>query len=643
MIIARITAGLCNQMYFFSTAYALSKEWKEELVLDIGIDGAQEWFYLLDEFNLPSYKKMIYPTRYYVNKSYHKMPLELQEKVVITDEKYFEQAGEYLTIPKEKFQAEYPHKDIYLKGTFLSRQMFTKYLDDLRKIFTLREPSEFVNAFEKVIKDITAIGVHVRRQGFTVLGDDNGISFFKAAIVHMRQLYSNARFYIFSDELDYVKEYLGTADDIFYVDAMNGFRGDVEEFVCLTKCHHYILTRRSTYGRMAEILNDCEDKVSVLYGKNTWNDSEDRFHFLPDEEVEQLSKLFEYHEMNYDFNINVLQGKTEDELKKLFISIGLDSGKITGEDRKKIIYKKAQLYVKVGKLAQAIHLCNLLEEQLGEDRKEFHEFYSELLYNCGRKREALVEYICAARKSGPPKEILQRRQYVDYKKLPQTDSKHFIIVQYGKYSSQYLSEMQMIGLILGRMGNEVSFVFKRNMPENSEENQNNFVMRNWESNVDNKWFDLLLNNGFSIGRFFYGYPCYDYSSVINNKGKQIRKIIDKYPDKEAIIIGRDPEIMTTDFSAKRVFIDFSEPFDEAYLKDRVGQSNINSMYECADIIVTRDRIYEKNDQQVIQIDESLLVKSLYCVNKEVLYDDLTMYTDDYLDIALKIASATSSD
>lgn len=642
MIIARITAGLCNQMYFFSTAYALSREWKEELVLDINIDGFWEWIYLLDEFNVSSYRKIIYPVRYNVSESYHKMPIELQKKVAIIDETYFEQEGEYLTIPQEKFQADFPNKDIYLKGTFLSRQMFTKYLDDLRRIFTLREPSEFVSEFVKSIDNVTAIGVHVRRQGFTVLGDDNGMIFFKAAIVHMRQLYINAKFYIFSDELDYVKKNLGTADDIFYVDAMNGFRGDVEEFVCLTKCHHYILTRRSTYGRMAEILNDHADKVSVLYGENTWNDSEDRFHFLSDEDVERLSKLFEYHEMNFDFDINVLQGKSDDELKKLFIRIGLDSGKISGDNRKEIIYKKAQFYVKVGKLTQAMHLCNLLEEQSGEDGKKFHEFYSELLYNCGRKREALVEYIGVAKQSELFKDILRKREYEVYKSLLHSSSKHYIIVQYGKYSSQYLSEMQMIGLILGRMGNEISFVFKKDMPEDLEENQDNLVMRNWENNIDNKWLDLILNNGFSIGRFFYGYPCYDYSNMIGNTNEYMRRIIEKYPDKEAIIIGREPEVMTTDPSIKKVFIDFSEPFDEAYLKDRVGQSNISNMYECADVIVTSEQIKGKNDQEVIQIEEALLMKPLYCVNKEVCYDNLTMYTDDYLDIALKIASTINS-
>lgn len=93
--------------------------------------------------------------------------------------------------------------------------MFTKYLPELRQIFTLKEPSQFVNTFELANRNSIPIGVHIRRKGFSVLGDDNTMDFFKAAIVYMRRLFPYARFYIFSDEIDYIKEHIGAAKDIF--------------------------------------------------------------------------------------------------------------------------------------------------------------------------------------------------------------------------------------------------------------------------------------------------------------------------------------------------------------------------------------------------------------------------------------------
>lgn len=646
MIISKITAGLCNQMYFFSTAYALAKEWNEDFVIDLDKDGNLEWMYLLGEFNLPHHKKITYPLRYHITEDFVKIPSELRKKVTVIDEKYFEEDGEYLTIPKEKFWKEFPGKEIYLKGTFLARQMFTKYLPDLRKIFTLKKPSELVAAFEKASENFTAIGVHIRRQGFAVLGDHNGIDFFKAAIVHMRQLYENARFYIFSDEPDYVKEHLGTASDIFYIDAMNGFRGDVEEFMCLTKCHHYILTRRSTYGRMAEILNDCQDKVSVLYGKNTWNDSEERFHFLEDEEIERLSKRFEYQGIKYDFDINLLNKLSEDALKQEFINISLDSERITAESRRKILCKKAEAYANNGNYKQAIHLCTLLEEQYGENSIAFHKFYGDVLYSGGKSREALVEYIYASKSLEIENRIFETEPYAEYKKLLEKGAdgnrKHYIIAQYGNYTSQYLSQMQMLGIILARMGNEVSFILKKNMPSWEENVSNNDVMINWACTVDNKWFDMILEKGFSIGRLFYGYPCYDFADIISDKKEKLLEISEKYSHLETVLIGREPEIMTIDIPFRKVFVDFSAPFDEAYLKEAVGEADMNKMYECADIIVTRKNVYQNDDKQVLYIDESLLEAPEYNVEKQILYNDLTMYTEDYLDIALRIALAAES-
>ena len=636
-----IVAGLCNQMYFFSTAYTLSREWNEELELDVCIDGCLEWVYLLDEFNLPTYKKILYPTRYNIGKGYHKMPMQLQQKVTIIDEKYFEKDGEYLTIPKEKFLKQYGKRNIYLKGTFLARQMFTKYLPELRQIFTLKEPSQFVNTFELANRNSIPIGVHIRRKGFSVLGDDNTMDFFKAAIVYMRRLFPYARFYIFSDEIDYIKEHIGAAKDIFYVDAMNGFRGDIEEFICLTKCHHYILTRRSTYGRMAEILNDRENKISVLYGENTWNDSEERFHFLSDEQIEDLVQQYDYKKISHDWDIDKILQKPNTEKTKKMLEIGLDSEKITPNDRRKIIYCKAQLCAENGDFKQAVHLCDLLEDQYKEDRVEFHEFYGKVLCCCKREREALVEYIGAAAKSGNAKGILKEPQYAKYKILAESNRKHYIIVQYAKYSSQYLSEMQIIGLILGRMGNEVSFVFKKREPDCIKDNQNNLVMKKWEENVDNKYFALQLNKGFTSGRFSYGYPCYDYDELAYDANVQIQKIAKKYPDKESIIITRDPLVMMTNRPLKKVFVDFSEPFDEAYLKEFLKDAEIEKMYERADIIVTSDQGRVFQNQQIIYSDESLLEQIQFDVDKTVQYNNLTLYTEEYLDMTLKIALAVN--
>lgn len=637
MIFANITAGLCNQMYFFSTAYALAREWGEELVIDADIDGNTESTYLLDEFHMPLCKKIVYPKRYCIGKEYNTVLPQIRERAVVVDETYFEQVGEYVTIPKEKFMSEFPGKDIYLRGVFLTRQMFTKYLPELREIFTLKHPSAFVEEFEKKAQGATPIGVHIRRQSFTVLGDDNGIDFFMAAIVFMRERHKDAKFFIFSDDLGYVKENLGTADDIFYVDAMNGYRGDIEEFVCLMKCRHYILTRRSTYGRMAEILNPFEEKTSVLCGGNTWNDSEDRFKFLSLEDVQRLSKLFKFSKIKKQFCRESLQGKIDGELKRELIQLGQDSEGVSLDDKRWVIYQKAQLYAKEQEYGQAVHLCRLLEDQYGEDSVGFHEFFGDILYKFGKAREACVEYARVARTKGIDTSHCQDAVFSKYGKLLKTGKKkHYIIAQYRNHSTMYISQMQVVGLLLARMGNDVSFIFKRNIitvPEGAL----NTRMMDWERILDNKWMDVILKNGFVMGRFHYGYPCYDYLDVLEHKNEMLNKIADKYPDEETIIVGRDPEILGADVPFQKIFVDFSEPFDEAYLKDNVDEIALKKMYGEASLVVTRDRGCHEKGTKAIRIDDSLLEKVQWMEDVEIPCYGPTTYTEDYLDIALKIA------
>lgn len=638
MVYVKVNAGLCNQMYRFAAAYTLAKEWGEELVIDLDVDGAAEFTYLLDEFKIPSYQKIIYPLRYNVGKEYVKLTPELRKKVAIVDESYYEQVGQYLTIPKEKFEGEFPEKDIYLKGSFFKRQMFEKYLPELRNMFTLKKPSMFVQEFGRKIEHVTAIGVHIRKQGFAVLGDDNGIEFFMAAIVFMRKKYNNTRFFIFSDDIDSVKESLGAADDIFYVDAMNGFRGDIEEFICLTKCHHYILTRKSTYGRMAEILNASNGKTSVLYGENTWNDSDNSFFFLSSEKVQELSRIFKKQQLVPDFRNGRLDEKEDEVTWQDLVRIGLNSGGLAQEGRRNVIFQKVKWYVTNKEYGQAVHLCRLLEEQYQEGGEGFHEYFGDILCKYGRWREAVVEYICTTKKEMRQKEVFKKQEYSCYRKLLETgQKKHFIIAPYGTYTSQYLSQMQMIGIILARMGNDVSFIFKRDVSEVPKDVMNAAMME-WNKKIDNNWLDLVLMNGFSCGRFYYGYQCYDYADILEDKAGKLQKIAEKF-SKEPVVVGREPEVFSGDIPYRKVFVDFSPPFDEAHLAKEVGEGNLCNMYETADIVVTGDKVFWGKGKKVIQIDDTLL-DGTWSGGKEIPCYEPTLYTEDYLDIALKIALAT---
>ena len=113
----------------------------------------------------------------------------------------------------------------------------------------------------------------------------------------------------------------------------------------------------------------------------------------------------------------------------------------------------------------------------------------------------------------------------------------------------------------------------------------------------------------------------------------------KKVEEETIIVGRDSEIVSEDVPFRKVFVDFSEPFDEAYLKEEVGDAAINGMYCCADVVVTREKRKWKQGQQVVKWDEGILSVQQDEETDIPCYEP-TLYTEDYLEIALKIALST---
>ena len=59
MIICRIAGGTANQILQFAAAYALARELRQELLLDISRTTIQPNGYVLDSFCISQYKKLI--------------------------------------------------------------------------------------------------------------------------------------------------------------------------------------------------------------------------------------------------------------------------------------------------------------------------------------------------------------------------------------------------------------------------------------------------------------------------------------------------------------------------------------------------------------------------------------------------------
>ena len=276
MLIVRLTTGLGNQMYEYMAGYALARELHQELVLDIENCTRSAYGYLLDHFNIPVCRKIIYAqdSTGGGDDEFYDRTLDLWGDMVIlvrTKEQkdgYEDNDRMIVYSDWEMVEGFRDYKNLYMYGYFLERRIyFNKYWEEVKTFFTLKEENEDVRDFRKLIQGRTSVGIHIRRgdillmDWFCKVEDD----YYRAAIECCRELYGDCVFCVFSDDIQYAKKMLGWDESIHYVHFDGYDDASVNEFYCLSLCDHRILTALSTFGLLADELHQGSGSHSFMW------------------------------------------------------------------------------------------------------------------------------------------------------------------------------------------------------------------------------------------------------------------------------------------------------------------------------------------------------------------------------------------
>lgn len=150
-------------------------------------------------------------------------------------------------------------------GSFESSQ----YFDDIRSIilneFTpletpLRKNAELYN----LIQNTESVCISIRRGDFTTsenagLRDVCTNNYYKKAINKMYEKLPNAQFFVFSDEIDWVKENMDFKGNVYYEDGKDPVW---EKLRLMYSCKHFILAN-STFCWWAQYLSRNDDKIVI--------------------------------------------------------------------------------------------------------------------------------------------------------------------------------------------------------------------------------------------------------------------------------------------------------------------------------------------------------------------------------------------
>lgn len=270
MIIMRIKGGLGNQLFQYASSYALAKRLNQKLVFDPSFTAnmtARDYKLPLlcvdtDEViyteQLP--KKVVFLKNLYVNKTCR----------ILNWAKH--NCGKYVywLETKDEWQSEIFSLDaenLYVDGYFQSEGYFKQHrIELLRQIQPKYElEDEYLKALSE-IRSCNSIAVHVRRGDFK---KDNCAFhylldelYYKNAIQKIRTMVEKPIFFWFSDDIEWVKEHMGVADNFRFV-SINTKHGDIDDMMLMKNCRH-IIAANSTFSWWSAWLNEYEDAVKIV-------------------------------------------------------------------------------------------------------------------------------------------------------------------------------------------------------------------------------------------------------------------------------------------------------------------------------------------------------------------------------------------
>lgn len=251
MIIVELLGGLGNQMFQYATGRGVALRAGLELKLDISGYAKQNLrtyrlgvFNIVEQFATDAEIYRVKPRRRlslnWLRYRLSRLFVPFHRRAIIV-ERTLNFDPDVLRI----------RRSAYLAGFWQSDRYFADISEQIRADFTFREPPSPQNqALLHEIEATESVSVHVRRGDYAADPKVNryhgllGVDYYQAATARLMTSVAAPHFYVFSDDIPWVKQALSLPAPVTYVEH-NGAAADHEDLRLMSRCKHHIIANSS--------------------------------------------------------------------------------------------------------------------------------------------------------------------------------------------------------------------------------------------------------------------------------------------------------------------------------------------------------------------------------------------------------------
>jgi len=286
MVISHILGGIGNQMFQFATARALSLSKGQPLYLDIyDFDGytLHNGFQLDSVFDL----NVEYADSILINRTIGFRNQKLIKRLIRRPLLKYFRGKHFVMEPHSQYwpQITSSPDDCYLYGYWQSEKYFKAFENIIRNDFTFRGVLDSQNsALEDKIRRTSSISVHIRRGDYISNSNTSKImdvcrpAYYEEAIRKIGQQLDAPHCYIFSDDMQWVRENLSIPYPVEYVE-QNYRKNSYLDMQLMSTCKHHVIAN-SSFSWWGAWLNPDPKKIVIAPTKWFVNSNND-YDLLP--------------------------------------------------------------------------------------------------------------------------------------------------------------------------------------------------------------------------------------------------------------------------------------------------------------------------------------------------------------------------